>query len=253
MTNDNTIRFSNRVADYVKYRPGYPQELLAYLQEHYGLSTEEVLADIGSGTGISSAYFLEAGYTVTGIEPNKEMREKSAELLEAYLAFKAIDGTAEDTTLAEGSVDVIISGQAFHWFDVEKARVEFKRILKEEKMVVLFWNERRIDSAFEKAYEKLILKHARDYVKVDHRAIDLKSIQKFFYPGTCELKEFPNFQAFDFDGLKGRLLSSSYMPQRDEKGYEEMLTDLEQLYYLYEEADRIRINYTTKVYVGILG
>jgi ubiquinone/menaquinone biosynthesis C-methylase UbiE len=241
------------VDDYVKYRPGYPKEMLQYLQESLNITTDKQIADIGSGTGISSAYFLEEGYTVMGIEPNKEMRNKSIDLLDDYIEFTAVNGSAEDTTLREHSVDVIISGQAFHWFDKEKARVEFKRILKEPKTVVLFWNERLMQSAFEIDYDALIVRHATDYVKVDHRFTDLKSIQKFFYPGTCELKEFSNHQLFEYEGLKGRLLSSSYMPQKGQAGYEAMVADLEQLFQHYQQDNAVRINYVTKVYAGDLG
>lgn len=252
MENNNTTRFSNRVDDYVKYRPGYPAEMLQYLQQDFGITPDKIIADIGSGTGISSEYFLKAGYAVVGIEPNKEMRQKSLELLKSYPKFSAIDGTAEDSILKNHSIDVVISGQAFHWFDKERARVEFKRILKAPQIVVLFWNERLMQSEFELDYDSLIVKHAIDYVKVDHRFTDLKSVQKFFYPGNCELKEFDNYQLFDYEGLKGRLLSSSYMPQSGDEGYEAMIADLKELYDLHQQSDAVRINYATKVYVGQL-
>jgi len=249
---NNTTRFSNRVDDYVKYRPGYPADMLRFLQEHYNMDTTKRIADIGSGTGISSAYFLEAGYKVTGVEPNKEMRERSVTLLQQYPDFEAVDGTAEATTLPDAAADVIVSGQAFHWFDVVKAKAEFKRILQPGGLLVLFWNERLVQPGFEKAYDDLIVKHAIDYVKVDHRRIDWDSIAAFYAPDTFELKEFPNHQDFDFEGLKGRLLSSSYMPQQGDEGYAAMIADLKQLYDAYQQQDTIKINYTTKVYVGRL-
>jgi SAM-dependent methyltransferase len=252
MTNNNTTRFSNRVDDYVKYRPGYPEAMLPYLQETFAITPDKLIADIGSGTGISTQFFLNAGYTVTAVEPNKEMRNKSLQLLIGYPKFIAVDGTAENTILSDHSVDVIISGQAFHWFDKEKARKEFKRILKAPETIVLFWNERLMQSQFEIDYDALIVAHAIDYVKVDHRFTDLKSIEHFFYPGKCSLKEFENHQLFDFDGLKGRLLSSSYMPQKGDAGFEAMIADLQMLYDKHQEEGKVRINYTTKVYAGHL-
>jgi len=251
-SNNNTTRFSNRVDDYVKYRPGYPAAMLSFLQENYKMNTDDIIADIGSGTGISSAYFLEAGYKVIGVEPNLEMRERSVELLQHFPSFKAIDGTAEATQLEDDSIDVIISGQAFHWFDVVKTKAEFKRILKQEGLLVLFWNERLVHPGFEKEYDELIVKHAIDYVKVDHRRIDRESIESFYAPCPFELKEFPNYQVFDFEGLKGRLLSSSYMPQKGDDGYDAMIADLKALYDKHQQEDTIRINYTTKVYAGHL-
>lgn len=252
MTKDNTTRFSNRVDDYVKYRPGYPSEMRTYLQTAFEVTTDKIIADIGSGTGISSDYFLQAGYQVIGVEPNAEMRNKSEALLSHYPSFSVSPGTAEETQLSDSSVDVIIAGQAFHWFDVEKCKIEFKRILKGAGPLVLFWNERLTASAFEIAYDQLIVDHAIDYVKVDHRNVDMGSIQKFFSPETCELRTFPNQQIFNYEGLQGRLLSSSYMPQKGDAGYEAMIKDLEILFETYQENNVIQINYATKVYVGYL-
>lgn len=252
MENNNTSRFSNRVDDYVKYRPDYPAAMLGFLQDNYKLNKDNIIADIGSGTGISSLYFLKSGYEVIGVEPNPEMREKSVELLTAFPLFKAVDGSAEHTALEDDAIDVIISGQAFHWFDVIETKKEFRRILKQGGLLVLFWNERLLSSGFEKEYDALIVKHAIDYVKVDHRRIDRESIQSFYAPEPFELKEFSNYQIFDFEGLRGRLLSSSYMPQKGDAGYEAMVADLKQLYDKYQQQDTITINYTTKVYVGKL-
>lgn len=252
MNQNNTTRFSNRVEDYVKYRPGYPTEIISYLQEEYGLTPDKTIADVGAGTGISAELFLKAGYDVTGVEPNKEMRDKSVELLGGYSSFRAVNGTAEQTTLGDNSVDAIIAGQAFHWFDEEKSKAKFKRILRPGGNVVLIWNERKITSPFELEYEALILKHARDYRKVDHRNIDVKHIARFFQPAPFQLRVFQNEQVFDFDGLLGRLLSSSYMPGRGENGHKEMTDDLQKLFDRYEDNGVIIIGYDTKVYAGRL-
>jgi SAM-dependent methyltransferase len=249
---NNTKRFSNRVDDYVKYRPGYPATIINYLQDNFALTSNKTIADIGAGTGILTALFLDAGYTVWAIEPNKEMREKSVELLKHYPTFISLDATAENITLPANSIDAIIAGQAFHWFDVEKSKASFKKILKQDGLLVLIWNERKTSTPFEIEYDNLIIKHGKDYVKVNHRNISDKDIQDFFYPKTCALKVFENHQVFDFDGLKGRLLSSSYMPAKDTAGYKEMLLDLVQLFKKHEKNNNIRIDYDTKVYTGKL-
>ena len=248
----NTTRFSNRVEDYVKYRPGYPAEIINYLQEEYFLSPDKTIADIGAGTGISSELFLDAGYHVTAVEPNKEMREKSIELLGSDPLFKAVDGTAERTTLSDNMMDAIVAGQAFHWFDEDKSKTEFQRILRQNGIVVLIWNERKMSSDFEKDYEALILKHARDYKQVAHRNIDERHIARFFHPAPFRLKVFSNQQSFDFDGLLGRLLSSSYMPGRNEDGFKQMNDDLLKLFNRYRENGLIHIGYDAKVYAGRL-
>lgn len=245
-------RFSDRVADYVKYRPAYPHDIVDFLQSKYGLSKDKQIADVGAGTGISAQLFLNEGYNVIAVEPNKEMREKAIELLGGFTGFSTVDGAAENTNLPPESVDVIVCGQAFHWFDVEKTKEEFKRILKPGGIVVLIWNERKTESAFEKEYDELIIKHARDYVKVNHRNIDYQNIAAFFDPIPCYLEIFINKQVFDYAGLEGRLLSSSYMPQRADDGYGAMVADLKMLYDKYQENDRITIYYNTKVYIGAL-
>ena len=249
---DSTKRFSNRVEDYVRYRPHYPAEIIGFLQDNYDLTIHKLIADVGAGTGISTELFLDAGYRTVAVEPNTEMREKAIELLDPYPGFTTTDGTAENTGLLTASIDAIIAGQAFHWFKAKETRKEFKRILKPAGLVVLIWNERKTESAFEKEYDQLIIKHGQDYVKVDHRNIDTEHIEAFYAPEPCKLQVFPNKQVFDFEGLAGRLLSSSYMPTKDEPDYEPMINDLQQLFNRYQHQDLITINYDTKVYVGKL-
>jgi SAM-dependent methyltransferase len=249
---DSTKRFSDRVADYVKYRPHYPAAIIAHLQASYGLSSNKLIADIGAGTGILTALFLQAGYQVFAVEPNEAMLTKAKELLSNAPGFHAVPGTAENTFLGNDSMDAVIAGQAFHWFDVEKCKAEFKRILKQDGLVVLIWNERKMESAFEKDYEDLINKHGKDYVKVSQRNIDEASMTAFFAPAPMNMNIFPNEQVFDFDGLQGRLLSSSYMPLRKDAGYNEMIVDLKQLFGKYQQNGEIRIGYDTKVYTGRL-
>lgn len=252
MSVKSTERFSNRVEDYVKYRPHYPTEIIDFLENEYHLSSDNkpIIADIGAGTGISSELFLSKGYTVVGIEPNKEMRQKATSLLENYKNCTLQNGTAENTGLGNKSIDIIVAGQAFHWFDRKSAKLEFQRILKTEGLVILIWNERLILSNLEREYESLIVRHGNNYTKVDHRNIGLEQIKQFFEPGSVILKSFENFQKFNFDGLKGRLLSSSYMPSLADKGYTAMVEELKGLFDKYQENGSVQINYDTKVYIG---
>jgi SAM-dependent methyltransferase len=253
MTNiptDSTTRFGNRVEDYVKYRPGYPTEIIQFLQHTYGLSTDKLIADIGAGTGISSALFLNAGYRIIAVEPNPPMRNKSIELLGSSPNFTVRDGTAEHTGLDDESVDAIIAGQAFHWFDQEKAKIEFRRISKPDAITVLIWNERKTTSSFEKEYDEFIIKHAHDYVQVDHRNISPEQIVSFFAPLPVRSELFANEQVFDFAGLKGRLLSSSYIPAAEDEGFAAMISDLRSLFDRHQRDAMITISYDTKVYVG---
>lgn len=252
MPKDNTLRFANRVEDYVKYRPGYPVTIISYLQDTCGLEPGATVADIGAGTGISSALFLDAGYVVLGVEPNKEMREKAEELLGKRPGFTITAGTAEQTELNSHCVDAIVAGQAFHWFDVQKSKAEFQRILKPGGFIALIWNERETGSDFEQAYDQLISKHGKDYVEVQHRNIQPENIAAFLQPGSYRSVTFPNSQVFDFDGLKGRLQSSSYMPATDDPGHAPMIADLKELFDTHQSGGHITIHYTTKVYTGLV-
>jgi len=252
MASNSTTRFSDRVDNYIKYRPGYPPEIIDYLIEQHILKADSIIADIGSGTGISTEMFLKNANTVFGVEPNKEMREAAERLLSGYLNFISIDGTAEETTLPNRSIDIVSAGQAFHWFDIPKAKTEFKRILKPSGIVVLIWNEKQLDSSpFMKAYEEMLLKFGTDYAEVKHENIDERTFSSFFDNGY-KLKTFPNEQIFDLEGIKGRLLSSSYAPSQGHTDYEPLLEELQRIFDKYSTNDKIRFDYITRVYTGKL-
>src|SRR5437588_12107902 len=131
MSADHTRRFSGRVENYIRYRPGYPLSVVELLAGECGLMPGPGCADVGSGTGILSEMFLRNGNRVYGVEPNREMREAGERLLSTYDNFVSVEGRAEATTLAAGSVDFVTAGQAFHWFERDGARREFARVLKD--------------------------------------------------------------------------------------------------------------------------
>lgn len=245
----NTVeRFSNRVANYVKYRPGYPVEVIQFFKERLGLTSDSLIADIGSGTGLSAKIFLENGNAVYGVEPNAAMRDAAEEYLKEFTNFRSIDGTSEATSLPAASIDHVLAAQAFHWFEPKATRSEFKRILKPEGYVSLLWNERQTDSTpFLREYEQLLLKYGKDYNEVRHEQITSEVLSVFFLV-PFEQATFPNEQIFDFDGLKGRLLSSSYMPSEKDELYEPMIKELESLFAKHAESGRIKVSYDTNIF-----
>jgi ubiquinone/menaquinone biosynthesis C-methylase UbiE len=248
-----TLRFSSRVENYVKYRPGYPAGIVETLAKECGLTTNSVVADIGSGTGISSELFLKNGNRVFGVEPNREMRDAGEKLLGRYPDFTSANGSAEATTLPDLSIDFVTAGQAFHWFDRERARKEFARILKPSGSVALIWNERLTHtSPFLRAYEELLHQYGTDYVAVDHRNIDADAITAFFTPQSFTLRKFENRQIFDYDGLKGRLLSSSYAPESGHPNHLPMLDTLRTLFNQHQIDGNVSFDYTTLLYFGRL-
>ncbi|MEO8574384.1 MAG: class I SAM-dependent methyltransferase [Pyrinomonadaceae bacterium] len=245
---DTVQRFSNRVANYVKYRPGYPPEVLGLFKNEMGLTVNSVLADIGSGTGFSAKVFLENGNTVYGVEPNENMREAAEEYLDAFPNFISHQGTAEKTNLADASIDFVTAAQAFHWFDPEKSRNEFTRILRPGGYVALIWNERQLDTTeFLREYELLLKKHANDYDKVRHENIDQERLGIFFGSGYQQAT-FSNQQVFDLEGLRGRVLSSSYMPTEADPAFPALEKELNGLFAKHAESGRIKVFYDTNVY-----
>jgi SAM-dependent methyltransferase len=247
-----TQRFSSRVDNYVRYRPGYPVEVLDLLRRECGLCSESVVADVGSGTGKLTELLLQAGCRVFAVEPNAEMRGAGEHLLKSNLRFTSVTGSAEATTLPDHGADLIVAAQAFHWFDRECSRVEFRRILKPGGWVALIWNDRQTDrTAFLAAYETLLHEFSTDYEQVNHRNIDSVTLRQFFGAEPALVK-FPYAQAFDFEGLRGRLLSSSYAPEQGQPNHDAMLARLRLIFDAHQQDGRVAIEYDTLVYLGRL-
>jgi SAM-dependent methyltransferase len=246
---DSTQRFSDRVGDYIKYRPHYPAVLLSWLTNELALDASRIVGDIGSGTGILTELFLRNGNRVLAVEPNEAMRSAAERLLSGYPGFVSADGTAEATGLPDAGIDLIVAGQAFHWFDPEKTRLEFVRIARPEASVALIWNERLVLSDLEKEYEALILAAGGDYKTINHKNIADLQIGAFFHPQPFMLTIFENEQVFDLEGLTGRLLSSSYIP-KEGSGYDPMMRELEAIFARHQTDGKVRVGYETKMYTG---
>lgn len=243
-----TARFSNRVENYQKFRPAYPPELIEFLRGELGLNRNSIVADIGSGTGIFAKMLLDANCTVFGVEPNREMRAAGAEFLKDFDKFTSVDGAAENTNLPDDSVDFITAAQAFHWFKPERARDEFKRILRRNGFVVLIWNLRNLDAnVFSREYESFLIEYGDDYQKIRLNYAHEHEIAAFF-DNDLKTKNFQNAQTLDLDGLTGRTLSSSFMPTETDVNFEPMTGALETLFEKHERDGKITIYYDTKVF-----
>jgi ubiquinone/menaquinone biosynthesis C-methylase UbiE len=242
-----TKRFSNRVSNYAKYRPSYPEAVMGFLRDTIGLQHEWTIADIGSGTGIFSEVLLRNGYKVWGVEPNTEMREEAEKALMGYKKFTSINGKAEQTFLTGNSIDLITIAQAFHWMDMVVAKEEFRRILKSKGFIVMLWNIRLTHTPFLKAFEELKIKFGTDYKA--GRMVKEKDIAAFFHPEKLTQKDFYHAQILDYGALKGQLLSTSYVPLEGEK-HKQMILALEDLFNKYHENGFVKIDYETKVYVN---
>lgn len=249
MEEDSKKRFSNRAENYKKYRPHYPSEIIDFLTDTHILNKDSVVADIGSGTGFLSELFLQNGNLVYCVEPNDNMRQAAEQSFKTLPNFRSINGSAEATELSENQVDIITVAQAFHWFDIDEIRVEFSRILKNNGYVILIWNVRKNDAnEFMKSYEDLLNKYGKS--KISHG--DKIRIERFFSNGKFQTKIFKYSQILDFEGLKGRMLSSSYIPTEEDPNFKDMISELKNVFDKNQINGHIEIPYDTEVYYGQL-
>ncbi len=242
---NSTQRFSTRVANYVKYRPGYSSVLIDFLKAECHLAPRCLVADVGSGTGQLAERFLKNGNRVYGIEPNQEMREAAEFLLKRYSRFRSVAGSAESTTLVSSSVDFVAVGRALHWFDFETALSEFSRILKPEGWLVIVWLKRKTTSPFLSGYEQLLLTYGIDHKEKKQRQADMEGL---LLANGYQRRALQGSWTFDFDGLRGQTLSYSVCPEIGHPSCGPMLGELYALFQKYQERGRVSIDYETLIY-----
>ncbi len=241
-------RFLGRVEAYSKYRPSYPAAAIDLLEARCGLKPGAAVIDLGSGTGILSALLLKRGARVFGIEPNPQMRHYCGLSLGGQ--FRGGDGTAEDTHLPDTSFDLLVAGQAFHWFDPQRTRIEALRILRPGAWAALLWNERHKGVVpFLEDYEALLRRYAPQYDAVARLRAQEDGIGQFFgHPP--ERATFSNAQVFDFEGLAGRVMSSSYAPMPERPEHEPLMAGLREVFERHQRDGKVVFPYQTLVYFG---
>lgn len=255
-TPDSKTRFSDRVSDYSRYRPSYPSDAMEYIFNLQSMGPGVTVADVGSGTGLFTELLLDSGASVIAVEPNKAMRSESDKRLKQRANYSSCGGSAESSGLKDNSVNMVTAAQAFHWFDLSETKIEFKRILKPEGVIVLIWNRRDpCESEFLMKYEALLQESVPEYNQVTHANVSEAIVEEFLGTGIgagtgtgTKKVHFKHFQDFDLVGLKGRLLSSSYCPAAGEEGHAELMQGLEKLYSAYATSNGIRFDYRTEIY-----
>jgi SAM-dependent methyltransferase len=265
-------RFDNRVADYDRWRPGYPDAVAGVLAE-YGVRAPAHVADIGAGTGKLSEVFLRAGYRLTLIEPNDAMRAVADRALADRAAsagsIASVKATAEATGLPAASVDAIIAGQAFHWFEPCATRAEWRRILRPGAPVLLVWNDRRIqDSPLLAEHERLLLLHCPDYRELARTAPDESAVLAFLgggdgaargasvtrdprARGAPRITSFEHAQDLTWEGLLGRVLSASYVPLEG-PAHDALVAGMRAAFDHHQREGRVLLPYVTRVFHGTL-
>ena len=244
-----TERFSDRADAYVRGRPSYPQAIVEQLQRVGALKRGQTVVDLGVGTGLSAEPFLRSGYTVIGVEPNEPMRMAGDQQLRDFARYRSVAGTAEATTLPDDSVDLIIAGQAFHWFDVPRAAIEARRILRPGGWGALIWNDREsTGSAFLAGYEALLRTHGIDYAKLLHRHVDEKAIAQFFAPAQTAVVTFDNPRDLEREDLLALAGSASYLPAPGDPRHVAMLLALNSLFDTLAKNVTVQMMYRTRMH-----
>ena len=244
---DAKTRFSDRVENYVKYRPGYPSALAGLFTGKPPLK----IADIASGTGLFTEVLLRAGHEVFGVEPNSAMREAGEDYLREFSRFHSVNGGAEATGLPEKTFDYVTAAQAFHWFDPLAARAEFLRILKPAGRAAIIWNNRETKSEFGKAYENFLNTMSIDYAKVRAEPSRSEASKRtFFGPAGWELHCFDNKQVLDWTSLWGRYQSTSYSPKAGDAKLFEAERELKAIFDRFSHGGNVEIIYASEVYLG---
>lgn len=132
-----------QVADsYERGRPDYPHEAVATLVAGLGVGRTGRVLDLGAGTGKLTRRLVARYRTVVAVEPVSSFRRHLAVHLPDVLT---VGGVAEHLPLADGSVDSVVIGQAFHWFSGTDAVAELHRVLVEGGSIGLIWNIRPAD------------------------------------------------------------------------------------------------------------
>ena len=246
-----TDKFSGKADVYSKSRPSYPNEYIDYLLSVNSLNETSRVADIGSGTGILTRQLLERGVSVLAVEPNDDMRTKAEQNLQQFEHFTSIKGSAEETTLPNNSVDLVIAAQAFHWFDQEKFKLECKRILKRDAKVALVWNSRDFSSLLIKENAEIFKKYCPNFYGFSGGIGEGEEVfNQFFRFGQYELERFPNDLVMDFEGFLGRNLSASYSLKEPDKEYKFFVEAITNLFENYSHNGKIVMPNFTRSYLG---
>ncbi|MEW5974660.1 MAG: class I SAM-dependent methyltransferase [Acidobacteriota bacterium] len=231
----------------MKYRPGFPPALIEFLVNQCGLTSDCVVADVGSGTGLLTEVFLRNNNVVFGIEPNRKMREAACRNLARYPQFRSVDATAEGTTLQDHSVDFVTVGRALHWFDYDRAFSEFLRIMKPGAWAVMVWMKRRNSPpfAFAYAYESLLLTYSVDH---QEKRQSQSKVESRLTADGFQRRALEDQWTFDLQGLMGLTLSYSVTPEPDDARFLSMKEALQALFHKHEHNGKVVLGYETLIY-----
>jgi ubiquinone/menaquinone biosynthesis C-methylase UbiE len=248
---DTSSLYDNRVEYYLKYRPGYPDQYVSDLIKLKILQKSDVIVDMGCGTGLLAEIFLRNRNKVIGIEPNLEMRQAAENYLKKYLpiSFKCLNGKAESSTLDPISVNHIVCGESFHWFETHSAIKEFQRILIPNGYLMIFSNWEYKNTDFAKQFNLIIQKHQFESNVKPPPKIEWNQI---FHNGKYEKIQYPMRKEMNFEQILGYALSLSRTPLPGDKAYEFFKNELKNAFNRFEKNTKILFEFKTKLKFGKL-
>lgn len=248
----NETKFDGMGKIYSQYRPCYPQSFIDYLFKNINITKDSIIADIGSGTGILTKQLLEKGNKVYGVEPNMDMRNIAEKELQTFANFTSVNGSAENATLPDNSIDFITVAQAFHWFDRQGFRRECQRILKPNGKVILVWNSRNDKSELVMKNDEINRKYCPDFKGFSGGMRGAISKDDFydFFSGEYNEKVFSNDLIFDINGFVGRNLSASYALKESDGNYNAYVAEQKTLFEKYNKSKKILMPNFTRCYIG---
>jgi SAM-dependent methyltransferase len=240
---DTVERFSDRAADYIRYRPTYPAEAVDAILDGLGPPERLVAADVGAGTGISARLLGERGVRVIAVEPGEGMRRAAA----PHPNVAWVAGRADATGLRSQTADLVLCAQSFHWFHPADALPEFARILKARRRLAIVWNRRSRSDPLTAGYRQAIIDVGGE-VTAESRPFDPDVIPGSGLFSSPERQQFPNVQRLDLAGLIGRARSASYVPKSGAEG-ERLLGLLRALHERYADGHGfVTMVYDTEVF-----
>jgi len=239
---DSRERFTATVDNYEKYRPTYPPDLIDWIVTTCEMGPTSRIADVGCGTGISTRLFAARGLDVVGIDPNEAMLDRARRAGGGTF----VKGEAAATGLDPASIDAIVGGQAFHWFDLEPTFREFRRILKPGGWCAAFWNVRSMEPGFLGDYESTLNRHSAEYAKVGAHDDAVGRLRNHPEVHDPKLAVFPNLQRLDLEGVLGRAWSSSYIVHgvKDRASFD---ADLKAAFDRHQKGGTVDFVYRTEV------
>lgn len=225
MANENI--FTTKVNEYAVSRPSYAPEAIEEIVSKM-LKDGDLIADIGSGTGIFSKEFLLRGYEVFCVEPNAAMRLEAEKVYGENELFHSISASAEQTNLPANSISLITAASAFHWFDINAFYEECKRILKPNGIVCIIANARTYDSFTEKQHQ-ICKQFCPNYVSLTHGVDKVLRKADTFFKGDFCVEKFDYPLHYTKQKFIARSLSSSYAPEKDTANYKGYIHSLQAL------------------------